>query len=256
MPPPDNVINFSQHQKKSRLTISKLPDNHADDPLNNCDLHSMMRDYHTSGVFRSLLFTPPQDVGFNKSSYAEQKMTHAELRVYGVFTPFRGTNKSVNGDNANGVLRRRLVHDVFVRRIWQISSCCWWYCQPLSRGLLQMLVGNQTERYRKRVQNAVSFLQCEGFLESVPEMMSQPIKPKGITFSRLERQVLWASRRALYHDIECAMFATNAMRKMHDNHLETMVEWSNRPWPNDKKSTQTAPMDAVTEGKIECHTNY
>jgi hypothetical protein len=241
MPPPNNVIDFLDRRKVGRnLTLSNLPTT-VNDPLADPAVHKMMRAFHLSGTVRSLLIKLNiDDSDTRRSSYAEQALSTDALNQFGGSSPFRGFNKTINGINADGVLRHRLIHDEFVRRIWMITACAWWHNQPLSKGLLQMLVGNADNRYRSKVQNAVSFLHRYNFLNRTDEHMTQPVQPEDVQFTRLEHRVLWATRRSVYHDMECAFFATQAMQVMVEDHLHTMVQWSNQSWPNEEKNTTGA----------------
>lgn len=238
MPPPDNVIDFLD-RKRVGLTYSSLGQG-VNDPLTDPAVHKMMRAFHASGSSRSLLVNSRPDNAVAAISYADQFLTQDALSKFGGRTPFRGFNKRINGINADRVLRHRLIHDEFVRRVWNITACAWWHNQPVSKGFLQMLVGNDDNRYRAKVQNAVSFLHQYNFLYRTDEHMTQPVKPLGVHFTTLENRVLWATRRSVYHDMECSMFAVQAMQGMVENHLHTMVQWSNQSWPNEEKNTREA----------------
>jgi hypothetical protein len=247
MPPPNNVIDFLDRRKVGRnLTLSNLPTT-VNDPLTDPAVHKMMRAFHLSGTVRSLLVKSTMDESALRDSYAEKTLSTDALNQFGGSSPFRGFNKTINGINADRVLRHRLIHDEFVRRVWNITACAWWHNQPLSKGLLQMLVGNSDNRYRSKVQNAVSFLHRHNFLNRTDEHMTQPVQPENVQFTKLEDRVLWATRRSVYHDMECAMFSVQAMQGMAENHLHTMVQWSNQSWPNEEKNT-----DDTYWGDTEC----
>jgi hypothetical protein len=244
-PPPNNVIDFLD-RKRPGLTFSSLGQG-VNDPLTDPAVHKMMRAYHASGSSRSLLVNTRPDNSTRAASYADEVLTQDALVRFGGKSPFRGFNKKITGINADPCLRHRLIHDEFVRRIWNITACAWWHNQPVSKGFLQMLVGNDDNRHRNKVQHAVSFLHRYNFLHRTDEHMTQPVNPPGVKFTKLESRVLWATRRSVYHDMECSMFTVQAMQGMVENHLHTMVQWSNQSWPNEEKNTKQ-----VYWGEAEC----
>tara|TARA_Y100001938_G_scaffold126490_1_gene178491 strand:+ start:2165 stop:2953 length:789 start_codon:yes stop_codon:yes gene_type:complete len=250
--PPNNVIDFLDKRGSiDSLTLNRL-ETSVNDPLTDPAVHKMMRAFHASGYSRSLLINSKPDNAVAVVSYAEQFLTQEALIKFGGRSPFRGFKMRINGINADRVWRHRLIHDEFVRRIWNITACAWWHNQPVSKGFIQMLIGNNDNRYRIKVQNAVSFLHRYNFLHRTDEHMTQPVKPLGVKFTNVENCVLWATRRSVYHDMECAMFAVQAMQGMVQNHLHTMVHWSNQSWPNEEKN-----MDGVYEyeGETLCLEN-
>ncbi len=247
-PPPTNVIDFLD-RKRPGLTFSSLGRG-VNDPLTDPAVHKMMRAFHASGASRSLLVNSKPDNLTEAFSYADKVLTQDALTKFAGRSPFRGFNKTINGINDDRLWRHRLIHDEFVRRVWNITACAWWHNQPLSKGFLQMLLGNDDNRYRAQVQNAISFLHQYNFLYRTDEHMTQPVQPEGVQFTKLEHRVLWATRRSVYHDMECAMFAVQAMQGMVEDHLHTMVQWSNQSWPNEEKNTREAHW-----GEAECLEN-
>ena len=242
---PDNVVDFTRcHRlksgtRKSNLTISRLENvSDVDDPLCDPDVHRLMKQWHTSGVFRSMLSVDAREPrGVISHTFAEQSMPEASLKMYGCYTPFRGVNTPMTSHYASSTLFTKLAHDAVLRRIYNIIACSWWHCRPLSEGLIQMLIGNQSNRLRREVRDAINFFEESASITMTGDFMDQPVMPPTIRFSKRENQVFWATREALYNDFENAIFAVNALQGMYQAHIGCMTRWTTQTWPSLRSKT-------------------
>lgn len=233
------IIPFKNCPSPLPLTATRLKNvKDEDDVLADRKIHMMMQHYYASGVYRSML---SHDVveprGRISDTYAEQILTEDYLVAYAIKSPTRGIRAPMWHEDQNTGLFNFVEQNRNASRIYTIAACSWFYGCDISKGLLSMLMGNQSDRMVNQIDDLVEMLTQYGGLNKTTEIMTQPVQPYGVSFSKSENIIYRPCRRTLYRDIEKVMFLSDALAGMNDIYNDTMVKWTSKAWPSLRKPT-------------------
>ena len=229
----DNVIPFKTRTTGLPLTATSLSNVELeDDVLADRQIHLMMQAYHSSGVYRSFIsHTTVEPRGHLQHTYAEQLFTEQQLLPFAIRTPARTICAPVKNELVNRALFEYLDNYRNAHRVYIISSCAWFFGKDISKGLLSMLLGNQSDRMVNEIDDIFNTLREHGALILTTETMKQQVQPSGVVFSKDENRVYRASRKTLYRDVEKVMFILNALAHMDTMYHYTIQKWASKPWP-------------------------
>ena len=239
-----NIIPFTRQNTGLPLTFLKLHNvKNEDDVLEDRNIHLMMQAYHSSGVYQSMVsHSTVEQSGRLPHTYAEQMLTEEQLLPFAIRTPTRTICAPVKIEIVDSSLFQYLDNNRNAHRAYIKASCAWFFGQDISKGLLSMLMGNQSDRMVEEIDEIVWMLERHGALIKTNLTMSQPVQPNDIVFSEDEHVIFRASRKTLYRDIEKVMFLLDALSEMPALYGDTVCKWASKPWPGLNKPPAIAPV--------------
>ena len=196
------------------------------DVLTNRDVLRMMRQYYTSGEYRSM--REQLTVNASSATYAEILADDVDdLALYGTHCPIHLVRAPKEIESFPFLYR-----DNLAQRVQRIINVAWFHWYEVSPGVLSMLLGKPGNRLKAEIAECLYLLiECEAITKT-DRLMKQPFKPKGVRFSAYENQVFAPTRKNLYRCIETAVYLMSRMERVHQQFSQTMNIWTNQPWPH------------------------